>query len=50
MKCVQYYPPKSKIERVSDEAARDAVASGDAFYVPKRTWKDKVRDAVQEAA
>lgn len=52
MKCIQYYAPVAKklglaqkIVRVADDAAARAVEDRVAFYVSRKTWKDKVRDA-----
>lgn len=49
MKCVFFYNPENRIERISDEAAEKAVKAGKAMYIPRREWKAKVRDAAREA-
>ena len=44
MKCIHFYNPDNRIERVSDDEAHAAVKSGRARYVPRHVWKAKVRD------
>ena len=43
MKCIQELATE-KIVRTNDEAASMKVASGDWIFIPKRKWKEKVRD------
>lgn len=46
MKCIQYYRPfGGQIKRVTDDVAKEAIAKNEAMYVPKKLWKEKVRDA-----
>lgn len=44
MKCIQTYPPNSDIQRVTDDKAYIEVHAGRAMYIPRRVWKEKVRD------
>lgn len=50
MKTIHFYMPDNRVERVEDDEARKAVKSGKARYVPKRVWKEKVRDLTRNAA
>ena len=50
MKCIHYYMPDNRIARVSDDEAHAAVKAGRARYVPRRVWKEKVRDVNKLAA
>lgn len=50
MKCIHNYMPDNRVQRISDEEAHAAVKSGKARYVPKRVWKEKVRDLMKVAA
>lgn len=43
MKCIVNIK-SDKIKRISDDSAQLAVDSGDWKYVPKKEWKEKVRD------
>ena len=43
-KCIRL-KKTGKIERVSDDEAHQMVSSGKAMYVPKKMWKEEVRDA-----
>jgi len=42
MKCVKDH---DKVLRVSDDEAFDLVRGGNWKYVPKKEWKEKVRDS-----
>ena len=44
MKCIHFYNPDNRVERLSDDEARAHVKSGRARYVPRHVWKAKVRD------
>ena len=50
MLCVHFYMPDNRIVRIKDEEAHRAVKSGKARYVPRRVWKEKVRDVVSPPA
>lgn len=49
MKCIQMNKTKTdplgEIVRVPDDVAEETVSKGHAVYVPKKLWKEKVRDA-----
>lgn len=49
MKCIHYYMPDNRIERVTDDEAAKAVAVGRARYISKGEWKRKVRDLLKRA-
>ena len=44
MKCIENIV-KKEILRTRDEEAAELVASGDWIYIPKKKWKDAVRDS-----
>ena len=44
MKCIQELAT-NKIVRTNDGAAELKVASGDWIFIPKKEWKEKVRDS-----
>lgn len=45
MLCIHFYMPDNRIVRIKDEDAHCAVKTGKARYIPRRVWKEKVRDA-----
>ena len=45
MKCVRY--KDGTVDRIEDGAALKLTNTGQAVYVPRRVWKEEVRDITQ---
>lgn len=46
MKCIE--TKNGKITKVDDQQAQAMVSAGDAKFVPKSKWKEKVRGPVKQ--